>query len=360
MTSLRHAKLRHARLPIAATLAGVLLLTGCSGGSADSASGAAAENGVRAEADFAGSTELSVDAKFTEVEESDDARLLAPGVDLRITEIAKPKTLPADVYEDVTGTAPEDEDGEEVNEVFPAKGQVFYVAAYTSDDPEWEPKSELPESVAGVRLAGNAASELFTTSEGTMQRGVIVVSVPKDSSPSDAVIEVETDGASQKLSLINGTRVSTDVEQVYSTVGAEATIESAETIDQEFTGWAGDAQRLTGGVDCAFVAPWLNEEDGGEGWPGTGKIYLSVSVEWKKVEATTDDDSTMQITLDNGNTVKPSNDPANTLGSAFESNPVFEIPAGTKTVTVTINPAVTVGVDKKHSWDPITAEITIG
>src|SRR5699024_11218122 len=90
------------------------------------------------------------------------------------------------------------EAGEPVEEVYPAQGQVFLVATFSSDDPQWEPRGKLPESEARILLGGNEAARVFRTEDSTMQRGTIVVSVPEGGSADAAVLEVETEGEVQQ------------------------------------------------------------------------------------------------------------------------------------------------------------------
>lgn len=323
------------------------------------------EDAFHAPADIAGTTTLSVGGELTAVEESDDARVLAPGVDLRLTEVGEFDVLPAAVYEDVTSSPARIEAGEPVEEVYPAEGQVFLVATYTSDDPQWEPRGKLPESEARILLGGNEAAQVFRTEDSTMQRGTIVVSVPEGGSADAAVLEVETSGQFQQLSLQDGQRLRSDVEQVYDVVGAEVelgSLEDFDSFDETFTGWAKDTQRINGTVEGGFIVPWLAREDGGDGWAGSGKVYLSIEINWADNSSTTDDNSAAHVELADGTIVHPRNDPSS-LVNAFADNAVFEIPSDTQAATLVVTPAVEVGYGsgaKVHEWDPLSTELTIG
>src|SRR5699024_52388 len=172
--------------------AAALGLAGCSAGAADgsrgsggSAAGAQEDDSgeqvddaaiVQAPADLAGSTSLPIEAGFTPVEENDEARLLAPGVDLRITEVAQTDALSVEVVEDLGAEVEQTEDEAPVEMVQAADGHVFWIARYTSDDPQWEPRGEVPDSTATLALSGNEVADVFTTSDGTMHRGTVVAS----------------------------------------------------------------------------------------------------------------------------------------------------------------------------------------
>ncbi len=347
-----------------AAAASLLVLTACGGGTTDpeAASAAVPEDAFQAPADVAGVTSMSVDAQFRKVDDPESARVLAPGVDLRITGVSRLDTLDADVYTDLTGAAPgTDAEGRPIEVVHPADGQVFYAAEYSSDDPRWAPRGEIPESVASVVVEGNNVAEVFDTAEGTMHRGTIVVSVPADLKPDSAVLEVETDEKFQSLSLLDGRRVSSDVDQVYEIVDHRAEVSSAEEFEETFPGWTGDTQRIAGSATDAFLTAWLGRDHGGDGWAGPGKVYLSVEMEWAEFESTSFDETTIHLELDNGKTVQPSNDPSS-LRNVFANNVVFQIPADTEAVTVVVEPRVRVGAGNSaetHDWDPFTAELTI-
>ena len=349
--------------------AAALGLAGCSGGT-DTAPGAGAADSAdkqddaaafRAQPDLAGTTALTIEAEFTPVEESDAARLLAPGVDLRITQVAQTDTLSAEVLQDLGGELDQADDEATVESVQAAEGQVFWVAEYSSDDPQWEPRGELPDSTASLALSGNEIADVFDTAEGTMHRGTVVASLPADADPQTGVLQVETDGEFQALSLVDGSRVASDVEHIYDSAGAEVQVDSAEEFEETFEGWTGDQQRLAGSVSGGFVTPWLSSRDGGDGWAGPCQVYLAVTVDWAEISATTDDETGIYVELADGTTVRQ-HDPPVYLSSPFEDDPVFLIPAETEQVTVVLEPQVTVGAGstaETHTWDSPAAELTI-
>src|SRR5699024_10032550 len=293
---------------------------------------------VRADPGIVGTTTLDVDASFQPVEESMATRLLAPGVDLRIVDVAQSETISAEVYEDLTETRPEaDESGEPVDTVSAAEGEMFLIATYSSDDPQWEPRGNEPESQANVLVAGNEVAEVFTTEEATMQRGTIVVSAPAESSPEDIVLEIETDEAFQSLSLLDGTRTSSDVEHIYDASESTVEVTSAEEFEKTYKTWVGDEARIAGSVVDGFLAPWLDPRDGGDGWAGSGQTYLSVAVDWAEVETSTQDHTSIHLVLPDETTVKPENSP---VRSNFEDDAVFRVPVETEKVTVVIEPEI--------------------
>src|SRR5699024_1529383 len=107
--------------------------------------------GAQADPDFAGETSHSVDADLEKGPDGDDAVLLAPGVQRRLTELGTADTLPVKVYKDVArGASVPDSDGETPSEVAAADGQQFLVANFESNDPHWEPDSgDVPKTEIG-------------------------------------------------------------------------------------------------------------------------------------------------------------------------------------------------------------------
>src|SRR5690625_580525 len=359
---------------VAAAAAAALGLAGCSAGAADGSRGSGGSTAgaqeddsgeqiddaaiVQAPADLAGSTSLSIEAEFTAVQESDEARLLAPGVDLRITEVAQTDALSVEVVEDLGGEVQQTEDEAPVETVHAADGHVFWIARYSSDDPQWEPRGEVPDSTATLALSGNEVADVFTTSDGTMHRGTVVASLPADSGPDAGVLQVETDEKFQELSLLDGTRVASDVEHIYQVAGHQVEVTSAEEFEETFEGLTGE-QRLAGSVVGGFVTPWLGRSDNGQGWAGNGQMYLSVELEWAEFESVSDDETGIYVELADGTTVRQ-HDPASYLSSPFRENPVFLIPADSETVTVVLEPQVTVGIeDEALTWDGPAAELSI-
>lgn len=360
---------------VATVAAAGLVLSGCSvaeglfsGSTEETEDATAAEEqapAFQAEPGIAGTTTQPVEVSFTPVEESMQNRLLAPAVDLRITEVAQTQTLSAAVYEDLTGeeavieAESMDEEDEPVETVAPAEGQVFLIANYASDDPKWEPRGNEPDSEASILIAGNEIAEAFSTDDGTMQRGTIVANVPAEASPDSAVLEVETDEAFQSLSLLDGSRVSSDVEHIYGVTGSTVEVVSAEEFEETFKTWVGDDARMAGSVVGGFLTPWMDSSDDGQGWAGTDQVYLAVDVDWAEIDASTADRSSIYLQLPDETTVRPDNSP---VDSNFEDDAVFRIPVDTEDVTVVIEPEVEVigGTSSNvDDWQPVEAELAI-
>jgi len=83
-----------------------------------------------------------------------------------------------------------------------------------------------------------------------------------------------------------------------------------------------------------------------------------VEVDWRKVSATTFDESTMYVELPDGDIVHPQSNIS--VGTKFSDNVVFHIPVDVEAVTVVIEPKVVVGAGNsapEHEWDDLAATI---
>lgn len=349
-----------------------IALTGCSSGSEVNIAGGSknpdesvAKGPVStADSDFAGFTDLTVEADFTPVEAG--SNLLAPGVDLQVTQIATLSEVSAAVYEDVTGGAPEADDPEDLAEdevvesVRAADGYQFYVAKFSSSDPQWKFTENLPRTTGTLRVNGSEVEQVLNTDNSTRYQATIIVSLAEGATAKDAVIEIETQEKLQSISLIDGQRVTTDVPQTYESAGLTAQVTSADEIDEGFIGWAKQDDRVNGKVIDAFVTPWLDRSHRGDGWATSGKMYISIEVEWRNVSSTTFDKTSMHLRLANGDIVHPQNDI--NLGRTLSENAVFLVPTDATEFTAVIEPKVVVGAGASapvHEWDPLEANIVL-
>ncbi len=310
-----------------------------------------------AEVDFAGQTAVLGAVDLKPVGATEDTGVHAPGLALDVTATGVVATIPVDAYEDITGDRLRVDSGEEApTEVRAADGHVFAVAKYETTDPQWRPRGEEPRTEATVRVQGSEVGRLFSTADGTRHTGTLVVSLPKDHGPADAVIEIETDDAFQSVSLVDGTRVDTDVPQAYPGP-QEVTLESAERLDVSFPHWHRGEITVQGEVIGAFTTPYLS----GQGWASPGQHYLSVAVDWHLSERTTYDETTMRVETADGDAFQPIND-FSSHQEVFARDAVFQLPVDVEAVTVVIESAYQTSPTNKELIEqkPIIAELSIG
>lgn len=299
---------------------------------------------AQADPDFAGETSHVFDADLEDGPQSDDAVVLAPGVELRLTELGTVDTLPVNVYQNVARHAEvSNQDGDDTpTEVVPADGQQFLVANFESNDPQWEPANgDVPDTSATLQLRGDEETELFSTEHGSMRDGTVVASVPERAGPDDATIRIETEQHDQTLSLVDGKRRDTDVPQVYE-AGTEVGVGEVDRVEGTFERLDHE-ERIGGEVAEAFITPYLDDDHGGEGWATKDKVYLSVNVDWEMTAINlASDHSSIRLKLPNDKTETPVNDPSS-LSAKFADNAVFEIPADTEEATAVLNAKIVVG-----------------
>lgn len=317
-----------------------------------------------AEPDLSGTTQLLADVELTPTDAGADAGVHAPGLAVEITEAGVVPSISATVYEDIVGYAPEaDEDGETPTEVRAADGHVFLVSRYETSDPEWKPRGSAPTTNAQVKAPGADGWPLLNTSrDDARSTGTVVVSVPEEHAPEDAVIEIETDDAIQRVSLVDGTRTSSDVPHAYPGP-REVTLVDAEKLDATFDHWISGASTVQGQVTGAIATPYLDEGYGqGDGWAAPEQMYLAIEVDWHLSESATYDETSILLEGPDGDVFQPINDPKG-LTDVFERSAVFQIPAELETATVVIESAYRNGVlsdAKLIEFNPIRAELQIG
>ena len=313
----------------------------------------------QAETDFAGLTSLDSGIEFTATEASESNALLAPGLDLQITEVAQSPHIPADVFEEVSGDSPGLNDDEEpITEVHAADGHVFYLAKFNSSDPGWEVGGDDPDTSVTLHSANDEIDSVFSTRDGTAQQGTIVISLPEESSPDAASLRSETADKKQSLSIITGERLSSDIDYIYEATDKSVELVSADSINESFPAWAGGDDYVEGEVVGAEFANFLQPKGGGQGWAGAGKHYVVVDLEWRKVSSTSFDESTIYVELENGDTIYPARNV-----NSLSSNPIaFEIPIETEEFQVVLETDIKVGGGAnapRHQWDPLVAEFTV-
>lgn len=354
------------RTAVALFAAATLALTGCSGsGDTEKLSVEGKpekqeqEIQFQAKANFAGLTTLPIEADLAAVEAAEENALLAPALNLQITELAQVPAISADVYQDISGNSPGvTAEGEDIAQVHAADGHVFYIAKYTSSDPGWDTGADAPTTKVDLFAANDHITPVFRTTDGTAQQGTVIISLPEGSGAEAATLRSETSEKVQALSVVTGERVSSEVAHIYETVGKTIEMTSSDSINESFPGWASGDDYVQGEMLGAELASYLAPKGGGNGWAGVGKQYVVADLEWRAVSATTFDESTIHVELENGDTIYP----ARNVLSLSRSAIAFEIPIETTSFKIVIETDIVVGAGgnaPRHSWDPVVSEFTI-
>lgn len=348
--------------------AAALVLSACSGADADkeSANGTANEQAepeqkieFQAEPDFVGLATLDHGVELAANDQAEEYALLAPTLNLQVVELGQSASISADVFEEITGSAPGLNDDEEpIEVVHAADDHVFYVAKYKNNDPEWDLGGDDPEVTVNLYNGSDEIERLFRTSEGTSQQGTIIISLPVDSEAKAATLQHTTQDKTQVLSLVNGERLSSEVDWIYDSIDNQIELLSADSINESFPAWASGNDYVQGEIVGADLQYFLQPRGGGNGWAGKGKHYVVVDLEWREVSATTFDESTIFVELENGDVIYPSRS-ANRLSSDAIA---FEVPVGEESFKVIIETDIKVGggaTAPRHSWDPLVAEFKV-
>lgn len=167
-------------------------------------------------------------------------------------------------------------DGDDLDKVLPARGEVFFVSILSSSKvhhmPSWQVTGEVTERVLvdGIEIESPPQKLAQSAPEGLLDL-VVVASVPEgELDPEHLVFESTLGEVTQRLSLVDGSRLSSDVEHVY---GPHTTLTVADNW-WEYTG-KDLSERLAGFLLAGRVVPAL--PDGTWAAPGTMLVSLLVS-----------------------------------------------------------------------------------
>src|SRR5690625_4796240 len=297
-------------------------------------------------------TVTNLDAEWRSVPESELNYLLAPGLELRITQVAQPQSLDIATYEQITGLV-----GDGIETVVPAPGEKFLAATYTSTDPRLPMGGgSTPQTEAALLIEGSEVAQVFSGS-GDRQQDTIVVAIPETAEPEDVVLEAKTSSSRrsdedviQMISLIDGSRVDTDIPQAYAIADWEAVeVSDAGTMDFHYERITGASETIRGSVDTAYLTPLHADH----GWPRTDEIFLVIEVDEPK---NNDNESTIHVELPDGTVVQPQAENSS-LVRAFSDPMVFSVPADAGTVTVVLTPRAKPFTDVLEG-DPVEATVT--
>lgn len=145
----------------------------------------------------------------------EDCLIELPGVQYRVRGMSLAGFLPPDRAREAGLDIPVND---ELEEVLPARGERFLVADLDRRPPSHLPHEALPGTYVervlldDVEVARPAHSAPEVEGLRSLQ---ILVSVPEDITPERIFLESSLEGITQRLSLLDGSRVSSDIEQVY-------------------------------------------------------------------------------------------------------------------------------------------------
>lgn len=286
------------------------------------------------------------DLDWTQVEEGPDRMLLAPGVRMRVTQVAELDEIPADLATQVAPSA----DGP----VLPADGEKIIVATVLSEDPGWEIGDDRgSESDGHLQVQGSPVpgGHSFELGSGERWQQTYLLSVPSDIGPADAVIELETADAVQSLSLVDGTRTGSDVEHIY-LAGTEVSLGEGASYSHVFDSWASGTHEINGQVTGAVITPYV------EGWARPGQVFLGVDVDARDDTGVDEDITDLQLELADGTTVTAEGDFSD-LVNRFDETAWFQVPADSEQITLRLLPKGKAGTKEIDFESPVETTLTI-
>lgn len=207
--------------------------------------------------------------------EPDPSRVLEiPGLRYRVSGARITPSLPWSEAEEL-GFLPADARDQEADgdqEVPAPPGEVYLLAELVVDAPAiFSP--HLPEvDVHGDRLViGGEPGEPWPRPMTSGSRVCIALTVPEDPDPEAAMIEVRCEDVAQRLSLVDGSRIASDLEHWY---GQWYQASPAQVWWERRDEARGGALLMAGAVDSISVHPALGDST----WPSPGNILLGVEL----------------------------------------------------------------------------------
>ena len=246
-----------------------------------------------------------------------------PGVQYSLHASGLVTSLPA-LHARAIGLPVPEDDG--LEDVLPASGETFLLAVVRIGRPRHLPDQELlADGVERVLLDGVelARSEDRPLAEARGSDVQILVSVPEGVTPERIVLETVADGITQTLSLLDGTRMSSDIEHVY------APRPEVEVADNWWQHRSEAPRTLLAGTllagDVTAVAP-----DGT--WAAPDSILVSLCVSGLAQQHS--QDSSLELLLPDGTSVSRHGDHSR-LFEIAEGGGVawFEVPADLERAT---------------------------
>ncbi|MGY5765191.1 hypothetical protein ACXET9_08320 [Brachybacterium sp. DNPG3] len=171
-------------------------------------------------------------------------------------------------------------------DVVAPEGEVYLVVSLVREGRGWQTAStDGTDWLTGAGPVTTArlivvrdGEEVAATADLWLSESAWLLRVPADPAPDEAVLEVETDGKIQRLSLVDGSLISSDVPQVY---GRSAVEDYAQGEDDSSSLYL-DAEDERGNRDSLSVylnGAWATPLSTALGWADDGRQHLAVLVD---------------------------------------------------------------------------------
>lgn len=255
------------------------------------------------------------------------------GKRVRVTKVGTRESLTPAQANDVYGTPKTWPD-----KVGPAEGHQIVVAEVTIEkSPFTDPISDYSFAGMGSGLIVDGMQQGDFLDDVEIGQTMTMVAITKKDAPK-VLLAIEQSTATQGFDLVKGTRLSTDLDYLY-TAPTTATPDPAKNHWKfGFKGSRNPNATMEGTLTTAVVTL---SRDGNE-WPKKGIILLGVDIKEVKLSSLDTDKSTISVSLPDGTSVKPIKDVPG-FGERFPKRLYFEIPSTTKQATVVIDHQVVPG-----------------
>lgn len=285
-----------------------------------------------------------------DVEKSKDNLVEVFGAHYTVEQVAKTEALPKDLAEQVGGGTQE-----YAEQVKAAEGEAFYVAVLTADDPrhDYDGNADAPEITTGYRTDGNPIEGMSLPDIQVGDTKAVVVSADADAEPEDVTFEIEQDSVSQELSLVDGSRTHSDVEEIYER-GTEVEVGDPSTWEVTAEHERHSATTVSGEVDGGVVLPAHPEH----GWPGKGKVFLGLDISATEPDDIFYDSTQAVLEFEDGTTARWEEEPHG-YPRAFEDRVWFEVPADTEEAELQLDVQIQISTEKNKSLKDVTVPLTI-
>lgn len=214
---------------------------------------------------------------------SGSERLKAPQGRLGVSGSRLEKSFSAEEIADLLNLFEEQEEGATAPE-----GETFLLAQLEFRGDPWAVWSDPGRIAQSLSSAGFDYRIVVQRADGPMSFALqdssfdvpFLVRVPEDPAPEDAVVEVSGAGMVQRLSLIDGTVVHTDLAHL----AGRTVVGTVEQLDEDDEGGEATSAYLDGDdgsrdvLQISTQAAWTTPFAADHGWAGEGVQFLAVSV----------------------------------------------------------------------------------
>lgn len=279
------------------------------------------------------------DLEFNDVVQDDSTVVSAFDKELRVQKTVQTTTLPAAVAEQMTGISGEFEPDDLVEA---ADGEVIVITVLQADDPRWEPTGaqldNLSPTETVLRVGGNPVTSPHIELESGDQI-TLAVAVPEGPQPGSVTVEMLQDDVSQELSLVDGTRISSDVEHIYDWP-TTVTIGDGASWSEE-----GESRRgviiMSGQLTDGVITPFVPAH----GWANPGNVFLGLNLTTQGLEGAHRDHSSIRLQLADGPTVQTESQTRGTDGP-FSKTAWFQLAVDASEATALIGLEMALGTDQ--------------